>query len=207
MAPPNPPSTGGSFADRLTRKVGPLPVWAWAAVILTVGYLIYRRSGGGAAAQTTTAPLSTSTSGTDTGAVSGGGGSGTPSSNLTPDLFGHIYDANVGTIDALTNAIVNQSALAASSLEAGGPPGAVSQSGAASAPTVNAPGGAATPPAVKVGGSTAHETQTAPGSLSWGGKTFTTKAGFDAWATQHKTTTKAELANHPQARQIYGTLK
>lgn len=206
MAPPNAPA-GASFTDRLTHKVGPLPVWAWAAVILVVGYLIYRRSGGGAQAQTTAAPVSSGTSGSDTGAVSGGGGSGTPSSNLTPDLFGQLYDTNAGTIDSLTNAIVNKSALAASSLDAGGPQGAVSQAGTASAPTVNSPAGTATPPAVKVGGSVAHETQTAAGSLAWGGKTFTTKAGFDAWTSAHGTTTKAELANHPQARQIYGTLK
>lgn len=206
MAPPNVPSSGGSIGERLTRKVGPLPVFVWAALILAAGYLFYRRSGGSSSQTTAGAPVSAGTSGSDTGAVSGSGGSGSPASNLTPDLIGQLYDVNASTIDSLTNAILSQSALAASDTAAGGPPGAVAQ-GPASAPTVNTSSGAATPPAVKVGGSAAHATQTAPGSLSWGGQTFTTKAAFDAWARAHGSTTARELSNHPQARQVYGTLK
>lgn len=65
----------------LTRKVGPLPLWAWAAVAVVVGYVVYKHFQGASAssAQTaadTSAPqdsTSSPTSPADSGSGSGGG--------------------------------------------------------------------------------------------------------------------------------------
>jgi hypothetical protein len=60
MAPPVPTKGGGSF---LTKKFGPLPMWAWAGLAVG-GYLIYRMRKASEAAST--AASSTTASGTST---------------------------------------------------------------------------------------------------------------------------------------------
>lgn len=69
--------TASGIGGRLTRKVGPLPVWGWAFLIVG-GYLAYRKlSGGGApAGQDTTAFTGTLGTNDNTGASSGGMGAG-----------------------------------------------------------------------------------------------------------------------------------
>jgi hypothetical protein len=47
------------MAGRFTAKVGPLPVWAWAVLLLIGGYLVYRLTGQGAAAAAPAAPVAT----------------------------------------------------------------------------------------------------------------------------------------------------
>ena len=75
--------------NRLTAKVGPLPVWGWAVLIVGVGYLAYRHfsSGAGAVSQTAAPqggapqPQAGDLSGSADmggGGASGGGGSSSP---------------------------------------------------------------------------------------------------------------------------------
>lgn len=54
-AAPAPAGHSGSSSTALTRKLGPLPVWAWALVGVAVGYYIYkkRQSSAAAASQAT----------------------------------------------------------------------------------------------------------------------------------------------------------
>lgn len=84
MAAEAPPS--GGVKGSLTRKVGPLPAWAWAAVLL-VGYFLYTRMKGSgntpAAAQSGTAqtgadmnPVPVGTDQTDSGLGAGSFGQG-----------------------------------------------------------------------------------------------------------------------------------
>lgn len=102
-----------SLGQRLNGKVGPLPAWAWAAIILGA-YLAYTHfAGGGAAAATT----STSTDATpsdvassdntpvtsDSGnpPASGGGG---PADNVNDTLLSQLSGFG-SSIDALTAAV------------------------------------------------------------------------------------------------------
>jgi len=57
MATPTPAPKGGNI---LTRKIGPLPGWAWAAVVVG-GFLIYRQRKAAAAAAAGTATTSSVT--------------------------------------------------------------------------------------------------------------------------------------------------
>jgi len=71
---------------RLTKKLGPLPVWVWALIIVGVGYAAYHytvgKSGGASAAVSTDAAAASDTAGGGTAGVpvggsgTGGGGSG-----------------------------------------------------------------------------------------------------------------------------------
>ncbi len=81
---PSPPSQAGKgIGSKLTKKLGPLPVWGWAIVggaVLVVVYRWYSAKNAAASAATTaaTAPT-TGTTGlgsADTGAGAGGGSSG-----------------------------------------------------------------------------------------------------------------------------------
>lgn len=136
MAPPAKPKSGG-FAARMTRKVGPLPVWAWAALILAAGYLIYRRRGtsSSSASQTTAVPVTPDVTGSNTGAL-GSSGSDTGGGSQIPapvDLSGI-----TGELDTLAQQLAAQSAGQASSYQQGGPPGSTDQ-GSAAAPASSTP--------------------------------------------------------------------
>lgn len=75
-----PPEHGGGL-EGLTRKVGPLPAWAWAALLL-VGYFLYTRMKGSSTAGSSTTsstgadmnPVPAATDQTDSGLGGGFGG-------------------------------------------------------------------------------------------------------------------------------------
>lgn len=193
--------SNASLSSRLTRKVGPLPVWAWAAAILGA-YLAYSHFRGGgsagnsASSDSTAAPVG-STTGAGSGAQAPASGQGTPADNASGDLLAELYGTNAGTIDSLTNALLTKQSLDAAHPDNGAPAGSTGQVG---------PAGGPTPPPAITSAARGHLTQTTTGQLVWGGQRFTTKAGFNAWARAHGTTTDRELANHPQARALYSTL-
>lgn len=201
-----------SLGARLTAKVGPLPVWAWAAVILGA-YLLYTRVSGSSSAATasptTDATGVTANDGTTGDAQVPAGGAGTPTDNVSSQVA-QALDLNSSVLDALTSQILSMptpysefgdSPLAGAPATDNSQTSSPSSSGPASQPTQQQPATAA-----QAGGNV-HQTQTAAGVLHWGGLTFTTKAAFDQWARAHGTTTAKELSNHPQAAQIYGTLR
>jgi len=181
---------------RLTAKVGPLPVWGWAAAILAA-YFLYSRMRPPAATTSNDVASASTPDGSTGSAQVPASGQGSPADNMNGDLLGQL-GANTAAIDALTSQILSASPFP---YEYGDAPAAGSGSVAAQ-PTVQT---ASTPQ--QVGANAGHATQTAAGTLQWGGLTFTTKAAFDRWAKAHGTTAAAEFKTHPQARAIYGTLR
>lgn len=107
-------SSKRSLGQRLTAKAGPLPVWAWAAVILGA-YLLYSHFHTAASSSSTTASTDgTSTDTTDqtpvTSDTSGNppaSGQGGPADNMTGDPLST-------SIDALTAAIQSSQAFSGS---------------------------------------------------------------------------------------------
>lgn len=114
-----------SLGTRLTAKVGPLPVWVWAVVILVGGYLAYRLMSNGSsstAASSTTADTSTGTDTTSTpdtgaaattdlgsaGGVTSGDGS-TTDTGLSDTILSQLQGVG-SSIDALTQAVQSQPA-------------------------------------------------------------------------------------------------
>lgn len=196
MPKPAPTARKGNV---LTRKAGPFPAWLWAVLVI-VAYLLFSRLTAGAATSTesTAVPVSSDTSGADSGAQQPAGGAGSPADNFNADLIGELYGTNAATIDTLTNALLTQRAIDAAPVENGGPPGSSSPNGVAAKPVDTT---------AIVTSAAGHLTQNVGSALQWGGKTFTTKAGFDLWAKQHGTTAGKELANHPQALTIYNSLR
>lgn len=216
MAAPSPVakpkgSPGRSLGARLGRKVGPLPVWAWAAVILGA-YLLYSRlhpgaatSGGTTALTASTDPGSTTggdtsggvgSAGTDLSAITAQLGANQDAQNQAQDAQSQALGALGSSVDALTWQIMRTTPDPAGAN--GAPPGAGSSSGAASTPT---------PPPAQAAAAAGHLTQTTAGSLQWGGLTFTTKAAFNSWAKSHRTSATKEFAAHPQAKALYSTLR
>lgn len=187
-----------SFAARLTRKVGPLPVWAWAAIILGAYFLYTRLHSSSATSSSTPATPTTDTTGSDTGAV------GSSSAPDTSGLSGAL-DTNTATLDQLTQQLLTMPSYGTlgdvTGLGAEVPSDLGNGSGPAANPT------APTTAAVATAKPAAHPTQNTAGVLKWGGLTFTTKAAFNSWAKAHGTTATKELSNHPQARAIYSTLR
>lgn len=181
---------------RFTRKVGPLPVWAWAAVILGL-FLLYSHfhaSTGTAAAQpdTTAVPAATG----DGSAQVPSSGQGTAADNLSQGLIDQL-GASTASVDALTSQLL-QGTTDTVPVE-GAPPGASSQAGPASSPTQ---------PSVITGAiASPHQTQTTAGILSWDGINFTSRSSFDQWAQKHGTSSANIFKTHPQAKALYSTLK
>ena len=117
MAEPSAPEPrAGGIVGRLTAKAGPLPVWAWALVILVGGYLAYRLLGNKAGSSSTTADTTvedtptpaidsdTTPVGGDTGSPPGQSGMGSSADNLSADLYGQLTGLQ-GSVDALTSAV------------------------------------------------------------------------------------------------------
>lgn len=204
MAPPvRTPKSRRGLVNRLTAKVGPLPVWAWAAVILGA-YLLYSRLGAQSKATTSPDAASASTPDGTTGAAQvPASGQGSSADNLSGSLLDSL-GADTSAIDALTAQIL--SAPTPYSNYGDAPPAGT---GPAAAPTVSQPAPAPGPTGQTITANTGagHLTQTTAGVLKWGGVTFTTKAQFDSWAAAHGSSTAAELSNHPQAKAIYSTLR
>jgi hypothetical protein len=209
--PPDPKSgSGGGVGARLTAKVGPFPVWLWAALILGA-YLLYTRlHPGTATAATTAATTATDPAAVDTSGAAGGVGAASfdPSGlQASVDANTASSDANASSIDAIWQLLSLPTADAGTTVATtpppdpvatGAAPGGTSQAGPASAPTPA--------PAVQTAAA-GHLTQTTPGLLSWGGQTFTTKAAFNQWAQKHGTTAAAEFKTHPQAKALYAGLR
>lgn len=200
--PPKPPKSKAGLGQRLTAKVGPLPVWGWAVAILGA-YLLYTRLHPAAAAATS------STNSTATPDTSGDSASQVPSSgqgSAADNMNGLLLDqlsANTSSLDALTSQLLQGGGSYAygDAPPAGTAPGAIAQDGPAFRPAEPShPAAVGAPPAQ-------HQTQTQTGSLNWGGQTFTTKTAFDSWAKAHGSSTSAELKRHPQAKAIYSTLR
>jgi hypothetical protein len=197
-----------SLGARLQRKVGPLPVWGWAAVILGAFLAYTRLSKSSSAASTDSTGVTSNDGTTGSDAQQPASGGGTAADNLSGDLLAGL-DANTSAIDSLTSQILSMPTPYSNVGDgplAGAPAADPAQSGGdtsapASQPTASQPATSA-----QVGGNV-HETQTAAGVLHWGGVTFTDKASFDRWARAHGTTTAKELSSHPQARSIYSTLR
>lgn len=137
-----------SLEARLTHKVGPLPVWAWAASIIGL-YLIYTRLHKGA---TTPVPVTKNTSGTDSGAQAPASGQGNPADNMNGDQLDLLLANQKSSYDSLLTALQTMSVGGASGFGPGygtatpvaarsnnAPPSAASPFGVASAPAIAAP--------------------------------------------------------------------
>lgn len=85
------PSSSG-IGGRLGRKVGPLPVWAWAVLLAGVAYYFYRRnagsSGSTSASQSAAQPVTDTTTGTGTDTT---GSSGTSTSTVPLETITNNY--------------------------------------------------------------------------------------------------------------------
>lgn len=111
MAAP-PPAKPNGIGARLTAKVGPLPVWAWALVLLIGGYLAYRLIGGSSSSTPAAAPSGASSdAGSSADAdTSAGGSDGAPpasgfgASSDSSDLAGYLSGLQ-GSVDSLTSAV------------------------------------------------------------------------------------------------------
>lgn len=98
------------LAGRFTAKVGPLPVWVWAALILVTGYLLYRLTAGRTGTSTGAEPAgsavdpnSTPVTGDD-GAPPASSGQGGAADNLNDGLLSQLSGFQ-SSIDSLTAAV------------------------------------------------------------------------------------------------------
>ena len=99
---PAPPRGGNGFGARMSRKVGPLPVWAWAVILLVGGYFLYKRFGTGSTAATGATPAAATTSATPipSSDQSGAGSGATSGSTGTTaaDVANGINESPGGTL-------------------------------------------------------------------------------------------------------------
>lgn len=106
MAAPAAPPRGG---NALTRKLGPLPVWAWTAIGLAVGYVVYKhftgQSGSGGQAQETQTVAAASPASSLGAAPSAGTSTDTATGASSSTDFSDIVDALGGQQAALFGAI------------------------------------------------------------------------------------------------------
>jgi hypothetical protein len=206
-APPKGGKKGGATAG-LTRKLGPLPVWAWGAVLIGL-YLAYRHfaSAGTAAAAplTPSSDASTGTLGTgsDTSGASGGGsGGGTltpdtpfgPGSDLYNALLAGLLAGGGGRTDNLVPGDTPSIPTSSPSPDAGAAPGP-----AAVAPTVVSPAPQARTPATasNFAASATHATLTAQasgGALRFGGVTSVKRLANGATLTTYASGHQVEQA-------------
>lgn len=147
MAAQPAPSKRG-LGQRLTAKAGPLPVWAWAAVILGA-YLLYTHLHPATAATTTGATTDTTADTSDQTPVSAGdtgnppaSGGGDPGSNVNDTLLSQLSGFQ-SSIDALTGAVQSSQAFGAD----GGGSGSADYSGTGSISLPLIPAGTVAVPA------------------------------------------------------------
>jgi hypothetical protein len=94
-------SRPSGVGGRLTAKVGPLPVYAWALIIVGVGYLAYRHYAGGSGSGSSGLATSGAAGSAGSGALGGAGdtsGAGGGASTGTGEGYG---DNGYGQITAL----------------------------------------------------------------------------------------------------------
>lgn len=130
MAPPV-PKPKVSAGNPLTRKLGPLPAWAWLLIVVG-GFLAYRRLHGGQANDVSAPTFSggaVGPAGTGSSVVSGDESGGGGLSSLEQAL-----EAQQATIDQLTGRLTQTPAEVAAPTSQGAPQGAAAQSGPASSP-------------------------------------------------------------------------
>src|SRR5882672_10516689 len=182
--------------DFLKRKELGLPVWAWGlvvAVVLFYFFYIRKRSGSGSGTVDTLSGLTTGTPASS----SGGAGSLsplTPADNSLPlvgtgagDLTGASQDLTGQLNDFLSQLDSNIADQFAGLNTATTDPGSIFQ---------NDPTNQTAAPVAKE----------KPIALNWGGKQFSSKAQFKAWAKTHGTSVAAVMALHPAAALIYSQL-
>jgi hypothetical protein len=141
-----PAAEGGSPLKAITRKVGPLPLWAYAA-ILVVGYFLYKRTKGGStssgtsgpAADTTQTAANTYVPGFDAAGAGGGGGIG---STATPGVVNNYYYGDQGSVQATGGGTSS----------GGDPSGVMTPGGGSTGGPIRAPGPISGPPTRPVDG-------------------------------------------------------
>jgi hypothetical protein len=143
--PPRPRSSSGGIGARLTAKVGPLPVWLWATILLGVIYLYERHAAASSSSSSSGSTDTTDTTGTPANDQTGGGGAtGTPDDSLLSQLSGF-----QSSIDALTAAVQSSQAFPYGSDTSGdqttAPPSPTTTPQPAVTPPHVAPGSAAPP--------------------------------------------------------------
>ena len=122
-------SSRRSLGARMTAKVGPLPVWAWAVLLLAVGYLVYRLRGGGSSSSSSTTTSSDTAGSTDTGSTTGSstdlstaGDVGPAAAGSSSPDVGQLSDQIAGLsagLDSLTAAVQSSPAFWPGSGDAG----------------------------------------------------------------------------------------
>lgn len=136
---------GGPVAA-ITRKIGPLPLWAWFVGALAA-YFLYTKVRGGSSSTGASTDLGSGnpTASPAGGAVSGDSGGGTSADNMSSDLLSALLQgqsqSEQGLLDALNAAYAQTQYFAAGYGGYGGAaPGSVAQGGPASnGATINAP--------------------------------------------------------------------
>lgn len=172
----------------LTRKAGPLPVWAWAALALVAGYVyLHRAPAAQGGAQLPYTPASGS------GAQQPASGQGTPADNGNSDL-----------LDALGNNLASQNALLAA-LQSGGQggTGAGTSGGGTSTAATTAPtvvGDGAPVDSTPVDPTPTATVQSSPAAIAAAGDVPVT----GALATNLGYTPDAGLIMDPTTGQVYG---
>lgn len=104
-----PAAKGGSIA---TRKIGPLPAWAWLA-ILAVGVYLYSKRGSGATVQASTVQASTPDSSSGLVPSAGSGSGGVASTDALLQAYGQ---QGSELLSALANSEANVTQLAGQQL-------------------------------------------------------------------------------------------
>lgn len=183
----------------LTKKVGPLPAWAWVAGgLLFVGMVWYMRRN--ASDSSTPAPVDNSALAPDTG-IPVGAGSGYDGVSGGGSLYGSdVTYADTGTPvgyppDFLSGLLANMNPYGSSS------------------PIYESPTAPyQTQPSTLSGGTqtVTSPTATKQTSFQWGGRTWTSKdqAAFRAWLKAHGVSYAQWATNHPKAAMdVFGTMK
>lgn len=209
MAPPEPATKVGKG---LSKKIGPLPAWAWAVLAaggLFVGYWLMRGRGqGNADSPVETVTGNRSVPAEDLAMGNNGVAPFAPQDSLSQDVLDQIAKDSSATSFALKNigehlndpsywGVDDSTSLAAdlrdlqntvAQLVVGttlGPPDAA-------APT-------ATTPVTKK--------PSKPQGVKWGGNTFQTKDALDAWLSHRGSSYKVWAQNHPEAvKQLRGPI-
>lgn len=145
--------------NAVTRKVGPLPLWAWAAAVAAIVWLVFLRAPSAGAGTGSTSAAGGS------GAQQPASGQGTPADNLNADALAQLLAAQKSSYDALLAALQSTTAGGASGTTGpgyGAPGGSTVDSG-----SNNAPPSAAAPDGPAASGIASPYTVSDPGGGGW----------------------------------------